>query len=107
MRHGLLGDVEWLDWREGMHVRQLETKTAEIPMGRAQRALHLRCCRRKAQKVWPLSGWADIRPSVANLRKQWGAEPVNLVERMWAQDPAQRPTMTDVVHDLEALIADL
>jgi hypothetical protein len=28
------------------------------------------------------------------------------MERMWHQDPAERPTMSDVVADLEALIAE-
>lgn len=45
------------------------------------------------------------RPSTAGLRKHWGAEPVNLMERMWHQDPKERPTMTDVVTDLEVLYA--
>lgn len=37
------------------------------------------------------------------MRSHWGDEPVNLMERMWHQDPKERPTMTDVVADLEAL----
>lgn len=41
------------------------------------------------------------------MRKHWGSEPVNLMERMWHQDPAERPTMTDVVHDLESILAEL
>ncbi len=49
----------------------------------------------------------DRRPPVTGLRKHWGAEPVNLMERMWHQDPNERPTMTDVVTDLETLIAEL
>jgi hypothetical protein len=40
------------------------------------------------------------------MRKHWGAEPVALIERMWEQDPRERPTMSDVVADLEAMIAE-
>lgn len=56
--------------------------------------------------IYDAVGQKHKRPPLAGLRKHWGAEPVNLVERMWHQDPAERPTMSDVVADLEALIAD-
>jgi hypothetical protein len=38
--------------------------------------------------------------------EEWGEEPVRLIERMWHQDPRERPTMTDVVADLEVLLAE-
>ncbi|WVW79217.1 hypothetical protein I302_101183 [Kwoniella bestiolae CBS 10118] len=57
--------------------------------------------------IYDAVGAKHKRPSVAGLRKHWGDEPVNLMERMWHQDPAERPTMTDVVADLESLIAEL
>lgn len=38
------------------------------------------------------------------LRKHWCPEIVDLVERMWAQDHQDRPTMTEVVQELEQLI---
>jgi hypothetical protein len=41
---------------------------------------------------------------VANLRKHWGNDVVDLVERMWQHDPAERPTMTDVIDDLKAIL---
>jgi serine/threonine protein kinase len=56
--------------------------------------------------IYDAVGNKQRRPSVAGLRKHWGAEPVNLMERMWHQDPGERPTMTDVVVDLEVLIAE-
>lgn len=56
--------------------------------------------------IYDAVGQKHKRPSLAGLKKHWGAEPVNLIERMWHQDPAERPTMTDVVADLEALIAE-
>ncbi|EIW66877.1 hypothetical protein TREMEDRAFT_34208, partial [Tremella mesenterica DSM 1558] len=56
--------------------------------------------------IYDAVGAKHRRPSIAGLRKHWGAEPVNLMERMWEQDPAERPTMTDVVSDLESLIAE-
>ncbi|OCF72595.1 TKL protein kinase [Kwoniella mangroviensis CBS 8886] len=57
--------------------------------------------------IYDVVGAKQKRPSVAGLRKHWGDEPVNLMERMWHQDPAERPTMTDVVADLESLISEL
>ncbi|WVF65673.1 hypothetical protein IAT40_000404 [Kwoniella sp. CBS 6097] len=56
--------------------------------------------------IYDAVGAKHKRPSIAGMRKHWGDEPVNLMERMWHQDPAERPTMTDVVADLESLIAE-
>ena len=55
--------------------------------------------------IYDAVGQKHRRPSTAGLRKHWGTEPVNLMERMWHQDPKERPTMTDVVTDLEVLYA--
>ncbi|ORY26231.1 hypothetical protein BCR39DRAFT_541526 [Naematelia encephala] len=57
--------------------------------------------------IYDAVGAKQRRPFIVGLRKAWGAEPVNLMERMWHQDPGERPTMTDVVADLEAMIAEL
>jgi serine/threonine protein kinase len=57
--------------------------------------------------IYDAVGTKHKRPSIAGLRKQWGDEPVNLMERMWDQNPAERPTMSDVVADLESLISEL
>jgi mitogen-activated protein kinase kinase kinase 13 len=43
------------------------------------------------------------RPSTSGLRKQWCPEIVDLMERMWAHDHVDRPTMTEVVQELEAI----
>lgn len=42
-------------------------------------------------------------PSISGLRKQWSPEIIELMERMWAQDPHDRPTMTQVVEELEMM----
>ena len=47
---------------------------------------------------------AHHRPSVSGLRKQWCPEIVDLLERMWAHDHQDRPTMTEVVTELEELV---
>jgi len=39
------------------------------------------------------------------LKKQWCSEVVELIERMWAQDPQHRPDMTQVVESLEDMYA--
>ena len=44
-------------------------------------------------------------PSTASLKKQWCSEVVELIERMWAQDPQHRPDMTQVVESLEDMYA--
>lgn len=46
------------------------------------------------------------RPSTFAIRKKWGSEVVQLLERMWQHDPADRPTMTDVKDDLQAILAE-
>ena len=43
------------------------------------------------------------RPSLSGLRKYWCTEIVDLVERMWAQDHQDRPTMSEVVEALEEM----
>ncbi|ODO01638.1 hypothetical protein I350_06462 [Cryptococcus amylolentus CBS 6273] len=57
--------------------------------------------------IYDAVGNKQKRPSVAGLRKAWGNEPVNLMERMWHQVAGERPTMTDVVHDLEGILAEV
>lgn len=49
-------------------------------------------------------GSKQFRPSTATMRRQWGGEPLDLIDKMWAQDPKQRPDMSEVVKDLEGLI---
>ncbi len=44
-------------------------------------------------------------PSTTGLKKQWCAEVIELIEHMWAQEPQDRPTMTEVVETLEELHA--
>ncbi|KWU44908.1 kinase-like protein, partial [Rhodotorula sp. JG-1b] len=48
-------------------------------------------------------GAKNLRPPPGPLRRQWGGEIVDLMESMWAQDPAQRPSMTEVAAQLEKL----
>ena len=44
------------------------------------------------------------RPSVSGLRKQWCPEIVDLIERMWAQDPSDRPGIVEVVEELQRIV---
>lgn len=50
-------------------------------------------------------GQKQMRPSLATMHRQWGGDIIRLVERMWAQAPAQRPTMSEVVRELESQLA--
>jgi hypothetical protein len=43
----------------------------------------------------------STRPSMSGLRKQWCPEIIDLIDRMWAQDHQDRPTMSEVVEELE------
>jgi len=56
--------------------------------------------------IYDAVGHKKQRPSMSGLRKLWCPEVVELVERMWAQDPADRPTMADVVKELQTIIRD-
>lgn len=47
----------------------------------------------------------SISPSIAGLRKQWCPDIIDLVERMWAQEHQDRPTMSQVVESLEDLVS--
>jgi len=55
--------------------------------------------------IYEAVGTRKLRPSVHGLRKQWCHEIVDLLERMWAQDPRDRPTMSDVVIELDNMRA--
>ncbi|KAG9014622.1 hypothetical protein FRB94_011800 [Tulasnella sp. JGI-2019a] len=52
-------------------------------------------------------GAKNRRPSVTGLRRLWCPEIVELVEAMWAQDPKERPPISDVVDELETIIKNL
>ena len=49
-----------------------------------------------------LSG--SVRPSIRGLADRWCPEIVHLMERMWAQDHQERPTMSEIVDELEQLV---
>ena len=44
-----------------------------------------------------------FRPPVSALRKQWCHEIIDLIEIMWDQDPSDRPSMAEVVEELQRL----
>ncbi|KAI0332549.1 hypothetical protein GY45DRAFT_1320746 [Cubamyces sp. BRFM 1775] len=54
--------------------------------------------------IYDAVGAKKQRPSISGLRKLWCPEIVDLVEHMWQHDPQERPTMTEVVHELEHLV---
>jgi serine/threonine protein kinase len=76
-----------------------------------ERACHLRYRGGKATTVCTLNFVFDriliyifCRPSISGLRKAWCAEIVDLIERMWAQEHQDRPTMSEVVEELEQMV---
>ena len=44
-------------------------------------------------------------PSITGLRKQWCSEIVDLIERMWAHEHQDRPTISEVVEAVQELLA--
>ncbi|GBE81813.1 hypothetical protein SCP_0401860 [Sparassis crispa] len=54
--------------------------------------------------IYDLVGAKRQRPSINGLRKHWCPEIVDLIERMWAQEPDERPTMSEIVEELEHLV---
>ncbi|GJE96950.1 protein kinase [Phanerochaete sordida] len=56
--------------------------------------------------IYDLVGAKRQRPSTHGLKNRWCPEIVDLMEHMWEQDPADRPTMTEVVQELERLVAE-
>ncbi|KAG1754355.1 hypothetical protein EDB19DRAFT_1666020 [Suillus lakei] len=55
--------------------------------------------------IYDIVGAKRQRPSTTGLRKQWCPEIIDLLERMWAHDPNDRPTMSEVVKELEHIAA--
>ncbi|TFK54598.1 hypothetical protein OE88DRAFT_1693351 [Heliocybe sulcata] len=55
--------------------------------------------------IYEIVGAKRQRPSISGLRKQWCPEVVDLMDRMWIHEPQERPTMTEVVQELERLQA--
>ncbi|KAK0551695.1 hypothetical protein OC846_003185 [Tilletia horrida] len=50
-------------------------------------------------------GQKRLRPKTGFIRRQYGGEIVELLDRMWHHTPRERPTMTEVCEELELLIA--
>lgn len=50
-------------------------------------------------------GQKQLRPFTGTIRRRYGGEIVELLDRMWAHLPRDRPSMTDVCAELERLIA--
>ncbi|KAG1761708.1 hypothetical protein EDD22DRAFT_895203 [Suillus occidentalis] len=55
--------------------------------------------------IYDIVGAKRQRPSITGLRKQWCPDIIDLLERMWAHDPNDRPTMSEVVKELEHIAA--
>lgn len=51
-------------------------------------------------------GQRQLRPATAGMRRQWGDEILNLVEKLWAQNPADRPRMKAVLKELDQIVTD-
>ncbi|CAE6516898.1 unnamed protein product [Rhizoctonia solani] len=54
--------------------------------------------------IYEAVGAKKLRPPTNGLRKQYCTEIVDLVEKMWAQEPKDRPTIKRVVEELERLV---
>ncbi|KAI1783995.1 hypothetical protein LXA43DRAFT_1101882 [Ganoderma leucocontextum] len=53
--------------------------------------------------IYEAVGAKKQRPSMSGLRKQWCPEIIDLVEHMWVQDPSERPTMSEVVEEVDRI----
>ncbi|KAL5529334.1 hypothetical protein ACEPAG_5319 [Sanghuangporus baumii] len=56
--------------------------------------------------IYEAVGQKRQRPSLSGLRKLWCPDIVELIDRMWAQDPQDRPTITEVVEELQRIIKE-
>ncbi|CAE6520900.1 unnamed protein product [Rhizoctonia solani] len=54
--------------------------------------------------IYEAVGAKKLRPPTNGLRKQYCSEIVDLVEKMWAQEAKERPTIKRVVEELERLV---
>ncbi|KAK0196827.1 hypothetical protein F5146DRAFT_970913 [Armillaria mellea] len=54
--------------------------------------------------IYEIVGTKRQRPSISGLRKQWCPDVVDLIERMWAHEHEKRPTMSEVVSELEDMV---
>ncbi|KAI5124307.1 hypothetical protein M0805_008915 [Coniferiporia weirii] len=56
--------------------------------------------------IYEAVGQKRQRPSLSGIRKQWCPDVVDLVERMWAQDPQDRPGIAEIVEELQRIIKE-
>lgn len=56
--------------------------------------------------IYEAVGQKRQRPSLSGLRKLWCPDIVELIDQMWAQDPQERPTMTEVVEEVQRIIKE-
>ncbi|KAI8446575.1 kinase-like protein [Phakopsora pachyrhizi] len=48
-------------------------------------------------------GQRQIRPATAGMRRQWGDELLNFIERLWNQNPSERPTMRESIREIDRI----
>ncbi|KAM0746890.1 kinase-like protein, partial [Meredithblackwellia eburnea MCA 4105] len=53
--------------------------------------------------IYDAVGQKNIRPSTASLGRTWGAEILELINAMWQSDHTRRPSMAQVVAELEII----
>jgi hypothetical protein len=51
-------------------------------------------------------GQRQQRPPTTGIARHWGAEVLQVVSRMWAQLPGDRPSMSEVENDLHQILAE-
>ncbi|KNF02071.1 TKL protein kinase [Puccinia striiformis f. sp. tritici PST-78] len=51
-------------------------------------------------------GHRQLRPPTAGMRRQWGDRILNLVEKLWAQNPVDRPKMDWVIEELDLIVEE-
>ncbi|KAL5533245.1 hypothetical protein ACEPAF_5021 [Sanghuangporus sanghuang] len=56
--------------------------------------------------IYETVGQKRQRPSLSGLRKLWCPDIVELIDRMWAQEPQERPTIIEVVEELQRIIKE-
>ncbi|EOR00936.1 putative serine/threonine-protein kinase drkC [Wallemia ichthyophaga EXF-994] len=54
--------------------------------------------------IYDQVGQKHKRPSLNQFKRQWGGDVLDLIERMWVQDGKHRPSATEVVQELDAII---
>lgn len=97
---------EMLQWHQPVKRYPFEGQSPSL-LPHLNRGHGLMCvaCPTDEHAIYHDAGQRQLRPATAGMRRQWGDDILDLIEKLWAQSPQDRPKMGDCIAEVERLLA--